>query len=187
MPTLAEHTCLTLVVQGVSHGWAIGSLLTSEGELGRVFTLSRPLTYRAIDGLVTQRLVRRKEPTGGTRDRATLTATAAGRRAAHHWLETPVGHVRDVRIELMLKLLLRERAGQPVAPLAAAQLEALPFDRLLDAHGHDPQDTQDTQGTHDSDEGDLVDLVDLVDLWRREHARSVQAFLVALVERETRG
>mgnify|MGYP000855173572 CR=1 FL=1 len=28
---------------------------------------------------------------------------------------------------------------------------------------------------------------DLVDLWRREHARSVQAFLLALVERETRG
>ena len=178
MPTLAEHTCLTLVVQGVSHGWAIGSLLTADGELGRVFTLSRPLTYRAIDGLVTQRLVRRKEPTGGTRDRATLTATAAGRRVAAAWLDTPVSHVRDVRIELMLKLLLRERAGLPVAPLAAAQLEALPFERLLDAHGHDAHDAHDAQ---DGDEGDLVDL------WRREHARSVQAFLLALVERETRG
>lgn len=167
MPTLAERACLTLVVQGVSHGWAIGSLLTADGELGRVFTLSRPLTYRAIDGLVAQGLVRRKEPTGSTRDRATLSPTAAGRRAAAAWLDAPVSHVRDVRVELMLKLLLRERAGLPVAPLAAAQLAALPFDRLLDSDSRDP--------------------VDLVDLWRREHARSVQAFLLALVERETPG
>jgi PadR family transcriptional regulator AphA len=164
VPTLAEHACLTLVVQGVSHGWAIGSLLTPDGELGRVFTLSRPLTYRAIDGLVAQGLVRRKEPTGGTRDRATLTATAAGRRAAATWLDSPVDHVRDVRVELMVKLLLRERAGLPRADLARAQLAALPFDRLLSG-GDD----------------------DLVDLWRREHARSVQAFLHALTERETRG
>ena len=164
MPTLAEHACLTLVVQGVSHGWALGSLLTPDGELGRVFTLSRPLTYRAVDGLGAQRLVRRKEPTGGTRDRATLSPTAAGRRASAAWLDTPVSHVRDVRVELVLKLMLRRRAGLPVAPLASAQLEALPFDRLLDA---------------DSD--------DLVDLWRREHARSVQAFLLELVERETSG
>jgi hypothetical protein len=78
--------------------------------------------------------------------------------------------VRDVRVELMLKLLLRERAGLPVAPLAGAQLAALPFDRLLDTDGHDADDA-----------------VDLVDLWRREHARSVQAFLLALVERETSG
>ncbi len=165
MPTLAEHACLTLVVQGVSHGWAIGTLLTPDGELGRVFTLSRPLTYRAIDGLVAQGLTRRKAPTGGTRDRATLTATAAGKRVAREWLDAPVDHVRDVRVELMLKLLLRERAGLPVAPLAATQLASLPFDRLLDAH----------------------DTGDLVDLWRREHARSVQAFLVALRKRETRG
>ncbi|MFZ4718142.1 MAG: PadR family transcriptional regulator, partial [Ilumatobacteraceae bacterium] len=104
MPTLAEHACLTLVVQGVSHGWAIGSLLAPKGELGGVYTLSRPLTYRAIDGVVAQGLVRRKEPTGGTRDRATLTATATGRRAAQAWLDEPVAHVRDVRVELMLKL-----------------------------------------------------------------------------------
>lgn len=169
MPTLAEHACLALVAQGVSHGWAIGSLLAPKGELGAVYTLSRPLTYRAIDRLVQDRLVRRKEPTGGTRDRATLTATATGRRVAQAWLDAPVSHVRDVRVELMLKLLLRQRAGQPVAPLVDAQLAALPFERLIDDAGA---------------EGDLVHL------WRREHARSVQAFLLAALHadpRETAG
>ncbi|MEY4173804.1 MAG: hypothetical protein RI900_969, partial [Actinomycetota bacterium] len=89
MPTLAEHACLVLITQGASHGWAVGSLLTPNGELGRVFTLSRPLTYRAIDGLVDSKLVRRREGSGSTRDPALLTATAAGRRAAAAWLDTP--------------------------------------------------------------------------------------------------
>ena len=30
-PSFAEHVCLALVVEGVSHGWAIGSLLATDG------------------------------------------------------------------------------------------------------------------------------------------------------------
>ena len=48
---LAGYTCLTLVAEGVEHGWAIGSLLAADGELGRIWTLSRSLTYRAIDAI----------------------------------------------------------------------------------------------------------------------------------------
>ena len=153
-PSLAEHACLVLVVQGATHGWVIGSALQPDGELGRVFTLSRPLTYRAIDGLVDKKWVTRKETAGPGRDRAELRPTAAGRRVAQAWLDTPVGHVRDVRVELMLKLLLRERGGQSNAPLLTAQLDAIPFERLTEQLG-----------------GDVVDL------WRREQARSVQSFL----------
>ena len=60
-PTLsvAEQVCLALVVEGQSHGWAIGTLLAPEGDVGRVWTLSRPLTYRAVDGLVDKGLVAR--------------------------------------------------------------------------------------------------------------------------------
>ena len=165
MPTLAEHACLVLITQGASHGWAVGSALTPEGELGRVFTLSRPLTYRAIDGLVEQRLVGRKEGSGSTRDPARLKPTAAGRRAATAWLDTPVSHVRDVRVELMLKLLLRQRAGLPVAPLLTAQLAALPFAQLQ--HVSDP--------------------TDLVSVWRGEQARAVQAFLQSALAHEQQG
>ncbi|MFM7686916.1 MAG: PadR family transcriptional regulator [Actinomycetota bacterium] len=155
MPTLAEHACLVLITQGASHGWAVGSLLTATSDLGRVYTLSRPLAYRAIDGLVEQGLVSRKQGSGSTRDPALLKATAAGRRAARVWLDTPVAHMRDVRVELLLKLLLRERAGLPLQPLLQAQLVALPFEQLL----------------HAGDDADLVAV------WRREQARAVQAFL----------
>src|SRR5262245_50728496 len=34
--SFAEHVCLVLISQKVSHGWALGSLLAPEGELGRI-------------------------------------------------------------------------------------------------------------------------------------------------------
>jgi molybdopterin-binding protein len=157
-PSFAEYVCLTLVTQGLSHGWAVGSLLAPDGPLGRIWALSRPLTYRAIDGLVDRGLVtRRGRSAGQGRDRVVLVATATGRRLATRWLDTPVEHLRDVRTELLVKLALRERAGLDNAPLLHAQ--QLLFEPAIDI----------LTSTHDDD--------DLVDLWRRESARAVRRFL----------
>lgn len=156
--TLAEHACLAAVRGGARHGWAIGSLLAPDGELGRIWSLSRPLTYRAIDALVERRLlVRRGTQSGRGGERTMLASTAAGTRAAERWLETPVEHLRDVRTELLLKLTFLQRAGRDVRPLLAAQRElfAPAIDALTTADATD----------------------DLVDLWRRESARAVRRFL----------
>ncbi len=158
-PTLsvAEQVCLALVVEGQSHGWAIGTLLAPEGDVGRVWTLSRPLTYRAVDGLVDKGLVARKaQATGHGRDRAVLSARAAGRRATAAWLDEPVPHLRDVRTMLLVKSLLLTRAGLDNERLLRAQLEV--FAPAIDALTTGPES-------------------DLVDLWRREHARAVRRFL----------
>jgi molybdopterin-binding protein len=164
--SLAEHVCLAVVVEAGMHGWAIGTLLAPDGEIGRVWSLSRPLTYRAIDGLVDEGLVvRRARTTGHGRDRAVLAATAAGRRAVSTWLDTPVRHLRDVRTELLVKVTLRSRAGIDNAPLLAAQRTA--FDATIEAL---------TLGSAD----------DLVAMWRREHARAVRRFLDEAL-RPTRG
>jgi PadR family transcriptional regulator AphA len=155
---LAESVCLVLVTQKVVHGWALGSMLAPDGELGRIWTLSRPLTYRAIDGLVDKALITRSgQAAGRGRDRVILAPTAAGRRAAKTWIETPVEHLRDVRTELLVKLFLRDRAGIGNEPLLARQLEL--FDPAIDA----------LTSTHRDD--------DLVGLWRRESARAVRRFL----------
>ena len=157
---MAEQVCLALVVEGVDHGWAVGALLAPDGELGRIWSLSRPLTYRALDQLVEGGLVRRvgREP-GRGRARTVLAATPAGRRAARAWLETPVAHLRDVRTELLVKLELRRRAGLALAPLLDAQQEV--FEPLVAAltAGRPPADP--------------------VALWRRESARAVARFLAA--------
>ncbi len=156
--SLAEHVCLALVVEGVSHGWAIGTMLTPDGELGRIWSLSRALTYRAIDGLVDKGLVsRRGQAAGQGRDRVVLGARAAGRRASADWLDEPVPHLRDVRTELLVKLTLRSRAGLANDELLAAQQARFePMIEVLCAR-------------QDSD--------DVVDLWRRESARTVRRFL----------
>lgn len=150
--------CLSLVSQGVEHGWAIGSLLAPDGELGRIWTLSRPLTYRAIDGLVDKQLVTRTGTAAGRgRDRVLLRSTPAGRRLAKRWLDTPVEHLRDVRTELLVKLHLRQRAGIDNAPLLAEQRQH--FTHAIDV----------LTSTCPDD--------DLVDVWRRESARAVRRFL----------
>jgi PadR family transcriptional regulator AphA len=154
----AEWVCLTLITQKVSHGWALGTMLAPDGELGRIWSLTRPLTYRAIDGLVEGGLVTRTGQTAGRgRDRVTLAATPAGRRLARRWLDRPVEHLRDVRTELLVKLFLRERAGLDRVSLLTAQRELFSptIESLTSA---DPDD-------------------DLVDLWRRESARAVRRFL----------
>jgi molybdopterin-binding protein len=156
--SLAEVVCLTLITQKVSHGWALGTMLSPDGDVGRIWTLSRPLTYRAIDGLVDKGLVaRRGQAAGHGRDRVVLAPTPAGRRAAKRWLDIPIQHLRDVRTELLVKLLMRERAGLDNEPLLSEQLELLsPVIDALTSSG--PRD-------------------DLVDLWRRESARAVRRFL----------
>jgi len=123
-----------------------------------MWSLSRPLTYRALDGLVTKALVTRQGHAAGQgRDRVLLAATASGRRVATRWLEAPVEHLRDVRTELLVKLAIRERAGLDAEPLLAAQLALFePTIAALTSSG--PED-------------------DLVDLWRRESARAVRRFL----------
>ena len=155
---LAEWVCLTLITQKVSHGWALGTLLAPDGALGRIWTLSRPLTYRAIDGLVDKQLITRTgQAAGRGRDRVILAPTPAGRRRVKRWLDTPVDHLRDVRTELLVKLYLRDRVGLDNHPLLAAQQDVFaPTIDVLTA-------------------GDVDD--DLVDLWRRESARAVRRFL----------
>jgi PadR family transcriptional regulator AphA len=149
---------LALIVEGISYGWAIGTVLAPDGELGRIWSLSRPLSYRAIDGLVDNGLVtRRTHKTGHGRDRGLLATTAKGRRTSRRWLDAPVEHIRDVRTELLVKLALRERAGLETRSLIIAQQEAL-------------QPTIDALSSAGEGDG-------LVEVWRRENARAVRRFL----------
>lgn len=119
--SLAEAVCLTLVAREPRHGWSIVKALAPEGEIGRVWTLSRPLTYRALDALAAAELIAPKgsEPGAGP-PRTIWKATPSGRRASNAWLRRPVAHPRDMRTEFLLKLEL----GAPAAELARKQLAA---------------------------------------------------------------
>ena len=158
--SLADHAVLALLAERPRHGWAIVGELAPEGELGRVWTLSRPLAYRAMDMLESRRLVRATgtEPGQGPRRRI-FAPTATGRREIEAWLGSPVRHLRDVRTELLLKLVFYERSGRDPRPLLSDQQRALrPIFAALDTAVSRPS-------------------ADLVDLWRFESAESVRRFL----------
>lgn len=157
---LARDVVLALVVSRPRHGWALHEELAPHGEIGRAWTLSRQLVYRAIDSLVESGLVRRAAPKdGGGADRVIITATAAGKKSTASWINTPVTHLRDARTELVLKVMLRERFGLPIAPFIKEQRAA--FEPLITAVEKSPAITP-------------------VDMWRRESASSVKRFLSRL-------
>ena len=106
-----------------SHGWSLVTALRPSGEIGKVWASSRPRVYRAISLLGERGYVNKEGVEDSTvgPSRTLLRATPAGRRALTRWLETPVEHIRDVRSELLLKLLLLHRLGGDPARLVAAQ------------------------------------------------------------------
>jgi len=164
---LAEWVCLALVAEKPTHGWAVGRLLAPDGDVGRVWSLSRPLTYRALaqlvgDGLVTESGV---EPGAGA-TRVILTATPAARRAVRRWLRTPIEHLRDVRTALLVKLVLSDRARLDPRPLLEAQRDA--FEPALDTLARRAR----------------ASGADAVDRWRHASSQSVRRFLDGELRRQ---
>jgi DNA-binding PadR family transcriptional regulator len=122
---LGEWACLGALAEEPSHGFALAKRLAPDGDLGRIWSLSRPLTYRSIDRLVTDGLVAavRTEPGRAGGERTVMGSTPTGRRHLKAWLRRPVAHVRDLRSELLLKLELCDRLGIDPSGLLAAQRE----------------------------------------------------------------
>jgi PadR family transcriptional regulator AphA len=124
--SLNEWAVLGLVAEGETHGYAMSREFAADGALGRVWTVSRPLVYRAISSLIAKELVQKTGWLPGTNypTRRLVEATEAGRTAFAAWLLEPVAHVRDARSELLLKLLFLDRGQLDPMPLVVAQ-EAL--------------------------------------------------------------
>lgn len=148
---------LVLISQGVGHGYDVARHFASDGSLGAVLTHSRPVVYRAIKQLELMGLITSSEAVGVRGQlKWTLACTATGRRTAREWLTSPVTHLRDMRSEFFVRLLLMQRAGEDTRDFVSAQRIALEprTTSLLANPSRDP-----------------------VSLWRREQTRAVLRFL----------
>jgi PadR family transcriptional regulator AphA len=118
-----EWSVLALLAEHPGHGWALARQMARDGEIGAVWSLGRPLVYRALELLEQRGLIEAIGHEPGLRgpNRTIFRATAEGREALERWLVEPVEHVRDVRSLFLLKLILVERAGFDPAPLLEAQ------------------------------------------------------------------
>jgi DNA-binding PadR family transcriptional regulator len=125
--SLTEWGVLALTAEHPTHGFAIAKEFAPDGDLGRIWTIPRPVVYRALARLEQLELVEGLgvEPGDGGPPRTRLGATPGGRAAVEEWLRTPSAHVRDLRTRLLLQLRLLNRRGRDLAPLAAAQLDRL--------------------------------------------------------------
>jgi PadR family transcriptional regulator AphA len=154
---LARNVVLALLVEKPRHGWALHEELAPTGDIGRAWTLSRQLVYRAIDSLVEDGLVKRAAPKdGGGAERVIISPTAQGKRLSALWLNQPVSHLRDVRTELVVKIMLRQRAGLDIKRFIDAQRDA--FASVLSV-------IEATRPTTP------------VDMWRAESASAVKRYL----------
>lgn len=159
--SLNEWVVLTLLGENQAHGFALAKELMPDTDLGRILTIRRPLVYRALDRLVERGLAGpfQVEPGDSGPTRTVHRVTEAGAAAVALWLNEPVNHVRDVRVEFLAKLRLMERRSLSPEVLIAAQRRALAatLEGLINKPG--------TEGA------------DVVDLWRSHSATSVKAFL----------
>ncbi len=157
---LARDVVLALVTLTPRHGWALHEELAPTGEIGRAWTLSKQLVYRAIALLVADGLVRRAVPKdGGGADKVIISPTAKGKKVAQMWLDRPVAHLRDVRTELVVKIMLRQHFKLPVSAFVCAQEQV--FAPLIESVKHSSSRTP-------------------VDLWRSESATAVSRYLTQL-------
>jgi len=87
-----EWAVLALLVEEPVHGFAVARAMAPDGEVGRIWSVRRPLVYRAIDTLTEMGLVRSRatEPSRSGPRRTVIEATPAGRRALKAWLAEPV-------------------------------------------------------------------------------------------------
>lgn len=166
--SLTEWVVLALVSESPTHGFAIAKELHADSDLGRIMTVHRPLVYRALDRLRTNGFVEAAatEPGDAGPNRTLFRATRKGRSRLKSWFITPVGHVRELRIEFLIKLRLTERVSLDPAVLVTAQREALAATLQSLAAGTD----------HDTE----ADGADVVDRWRQHNAAAARDFLASL-------
>lgn len=166
--SLTEWAVLALLAEGPLHGFALARQLSPGAPVGRVWTVPRSLVYRALARLQDQGLARPQadEPGDGGPPRTVYRVGRRERALVDRWLETPVPHLRDVRSELLLKLVILEHRALATSRLLHAQREA--FSPLFEAlGGAAPPDAP----------------LDAVACWRRESSGAVARLLEGLLTR----
>lgn len=124
--SFGEWLVLCVICEQPRHGFAITRLCGSDGPLGQVWRVPKPVVYRGLQRLESLGLVvAEQQPSSHGPVRSLVAATESGQCAAAAWLNRPARHNRDVRSELLAKLALLDRRGADSRPLLDAQRDQL--------------------------------------------------------------
>jgi PadR family transcriptional regulator, regulatory protein AphA len=117
-PLTTEHILLGYLAEHPMHGYELHQRLEDPAALGTVWRVKQAQLYALLtklegDGLVESTL----EPQDPKPPRKIFNLTNAGQRTLDHWLQNPVPHGRELRIEFLAKLYF-VRKQDPTTALA---------------------------------------------------------------------
>ena len=105
-----EHATLGLLGLRPMHGYEMARLFAHD-DLVSVCPIEQSLLYTYLRNLEDRALVRWDERRVGNRPpRKLYELTAAGREELSRWLTLPVGRIREIRIDFLLKLYFLHQA-----------------------------------------------------------------------------
>lgn len=121
----AEYAILGLLCRRPMHGYELARHMTSEGGLGLICPLGLSNVYFLMSNLERAGHIEvdhRDEAVYPPR--TVFKATAAGKRAFRAWMRQPVGRLRHVRLDFLLKLyFLWEQGPDATLDLLEKQIE----------------------------------------------------------------
>jgi DNA-binding PadR family transcriptional regulator len=108
-----EHVILGLLGLRPMHGYEMARLFAQE-DLVTVCPVEQSLLYTYLRNLEERLLVRWEERRVGNRPpRKLYDLTQAGRAELDAWLREPVGRIREIRLDFLLKLYFLHQADPP--------------------------------------------------------------------------
>jgi DNA-binding PadR family transcriptional regulator len=111
-----EHALLGFVYERPTHGYEIYQQLSEPTGLWQVWRLKQSQLYALLTKLEeVGYLIATLQPQDARPPRKIYSLTESGRAAFLRWLNSPVGHGRQIRVEFRAKLYFAYRQGPDVA------------------------------------------------------------------------
>ena len=124
--SLGEYAILGVLRERPMHGYEIARRFGGETELGIVLPIDMSNVYAMLKDLQEQGLIEGRRETVGLRPpRTVFSLTTEAEAAFLEWIATPVGRMREIRADLLVKLYFCRAIGvNATAHLLEAQIAA---------------------------------------------------------------
>jgi DNA-binding PadR family transcriptional regulator len=123
--TPAEYAVLGLVRQKPTYGYELQPQLSGSRGLGRVCPVEPAMVYAILRSLSGLELIDGQWDSSTYPPKAVYTATDAGEAEFMRWLRRPVGRMREVRLDFLIKLYFALQEDPQLArELLEAEVEA---------------------------------------------------------------
>jgi DNA-binding PadR family transcriptional regulator len=100
----AEYAVLGLLRQKPAYGYELQRQLTGARGLGRVCPVEPAMVYAVLKSLSSRGLIAGRWDSSAYPPKAVYTATETGNVEFTRWLQRPVGRMREVRLDFLVKL-----------------------------------------------------------------------------------